>query len=196
MSKKGTRVLLAAVVVACAPALAGVSEQTRNAARAFARGSATPWQPAEHASTDATASPPVPEGRSTSGLRVVDRPFEPAMPIQAAPAIAPDMPQPATLPIAVPPAPPEKWDVQIADVNLFATFDRWGRKAGYRVKWDATRHVLIDAPGEIAGSFEEAVEGVLGSPGVSQSEYPLEVCFYPNKVARITRRGDQQKECQ
>lgn len=185
MSKMGTRVVLAAVVVACAPALAGVSEQTRNAAKAFARGSETLPSP-----------PPVAEAQSTSGLSIVDRPFDPAMPIQAAPAVAPDARQPATLPIAVPAAPQETWDVQIADVNLFATFDRWGRKAGYRVKWDATRHVLIDAPGEIAGSFEEAVEGVLGSPGVSQSEYPLEVCFYPNKVARITRRGDQQKECQ
>lgn len=177
------------LMVACAPAFAGISEQTRAAARTFARGG--PDAPA----AQAPAAAPAPAS-GTSGMTVVNRAFEPPLPIQAAPT---PVPAPAAIPIAPPPPPPpplEKWDVQIADVNLFATFDRWGRKAGYRVKWDATRHVLIDAPGEIEGSFEEAVEGVLGSPGVSQSEYPLEVCFYPNKVARITRRGDQQKECQ
>jgi hypothetical protein len=96
------------------------------------------------------------------------------------------------------PAPPvQTWEVQIADVNLSNTFQRWAGQAGYRVKWDANRHILIDAPGEIRGQFEDALERVLASPGIRNSEYPLEVCFYPNTppLARITRRGEQVKDC-
>jgi hypothetical protein len=90
-----------------------------------------------------------------------------------------------------------KWEVQVADVNLSNTFHRWGGVAGYRVKWDAARHVLIDAPGELNGVFEDALERVLASPGIRNSDYPLEVCFYPNTppLARITRRGEQVKDC-
>jgi hypothetical protein len=116
----------------------------------------------------------------------------PISPAQPAP-----MPSPLVLPVMVAPAIAPAWEVQIADVNLSNTFQRWAALAGYRVKWDANRNVLIDAPGRIEGSFEEAVERVLASPGIRQSEYPLEVCFYPNTppLARVTRRGEQLKEC-
>lgn len=99
--------------------------------------------------------------------------------------------------LQAPPPAIQTWEVQIADVNLSNTFQRWAGLAGYRVKWDANRHILIDAPGEIRGGFEEAMERVLASPGIRNSEYPLEVCFYPNTppLARITRRGDQVKDC-
>jgi hypothetical protein len=94
-------------------------------------------------------------------------------------------------------APPPQWDVAVADVSLLNTFKRWAVTAGYRIKWDAMRHVLVEAPGVVAGTFEEALEQVLSSPGIRNSEYPLEVCFYPNSppLARITRRGDQVKDC-
>jgi hypothetical protein len=118
------------------------------------------------------------------------KPAGAALPGAARAAAAPSVPPPAP-----PPPPMPKWMVSIGDVNLQSTFERWAQQAGYRVKWDAGRHVLVDAPGEIEGSFEQAVETVLASPGIRQSEYPLEVCFYSNKVARVTRRGEQQKEC-
>ena len=89
------------------------------------------------------------------------------------------------------------WDVDVKDVNIAGTFVKWGRAAGWQVRWDANKHILVDAPDRLAGSFEDAVRAVLEAPGIAQSSYPLEVCFYPNTppLARITRKGDQSKEC-
>ena len=39
---------------------------------------------------------------------------------------------------------------------------------------------LIDSPDVYMGSFEQVVSAVLSSPGLVNSPYPLEVCFYPN----------------
>lgn len=90
------------------------------------------------------------------------------------------------------------WNVETKDVTLAATFQRWASAAGWRVRWDAAKHVMVEAPDSFTGSFEDAVESQLGSPGIAFSTYPLEVCFYPNNppLARITRKGDQLKECQ
>jgi hypothetical protein len=168
-------------------AMAQISEATRRAAASFAVSAKPTAAPA----TAVVAVPAAP-----GGFNVVDGPYkgpetEPALPLGPKAAPAPVV----ALPLAPPPPPAPKWEVQIADVNLLKTFQRWGSEAGYRIKWDAARHVLVDASGVIEGSFEKAVETVLSSPGIRQSDFPLEVCFYPNQVARITRRGDQQKEC-
>jgi hypothetical protein len=63
--------------------------------------------------------------------------------------------------------------------------------------WDVDKHLLIDAPDVYLGSFEQVVSAVLSSPGLVQGPYPLEVCFYPNTppLARITRRGEQSRDC-
>ena len=121
----------------------------------------------------------------------------PAAVTQQGPAATPQTAQRQGDVIFVPAPPVQTWEVQIADVNLSNTFQRWAGVAGYRVKWDANRHILIDAPGEIRGSFEDALERVLASSGIRNSDYPLEVCFYPNTppLARITRRGEQVKDC-
>ena len=89
------------------------------------------------------------------------------------------------------------WDVKLQDINLANTFQRWAAAAGWRVRWDARKHVMIEAPDQIGGTFEDAVRIVLESPGIAASAYPLEVCFYPNTppLARITLKGDQDKEC-
>lgn len=91
----------------------------------------------------------------------------------------------------------QKWAVETRDVNLANTFQRWAGQAGWRVRWDAQKHVMVEAPDTFTGSFEEAVEAQLSSPGIALSAYPLEVCFYPNTppLARITRKGDQTQEC-
>jgi Toxin co-regulated pilus biosynthesis protein Q len=100
-----------------------------------------------------------------------------------------------TLPVAAPEG--QKWELQVTDVTYSNAFKRWATKVGYRVKWDATRHVLIDGLDTLDGSFESVVEKALSSPGVQNSDYPLEVCFYPNTppLARITRRGEQTNDC-
>lgn len=91
----------------------------------------------------------------------------------------------------------QKWSVETRDVNLANTFQRWAGQAGWRVRWDAQKHVMVEAPDSFSGTFEEAVEAQLSSPGIAMSAYPLEVCFYPNTppLARITRKGDQNQEC-
>ena len=90
-----------------------------------------------------------------------------------------------------------KWEVQVADITYATTFRRWGIATGYRVRWDAYRHVLVDGPDVLVGSFEAAIEQILSSPSISNSDYPLEVCFYPNTppLARVTRRGEQTNDC-
>lgn len=89
------------------------------------------------------------------------------------------------------------WEIRLQDVNLANTFARWASESGWRVRWDARKHVLVEAPDRITGSFEDAVTAVLEGPGIANSAYPLEVCFYTNSppLARITRRGEQDKEC-
>lgn len=97
-----------------------------------------------------------------------------------------------------PPPAAAVWDVAIKDVHLANTFQRWAAKAGWRVRWDAAKNVMVEAPDTFNGSFEDAVTAQLASPGIAYSAYPLEVCFYPNTppLARITRKGEQVKECQ
>lgn len=91
----------------------------------------------------------------------------------------------------------QRWDIQVKDINVYGTFQRWARDANWQVRWDAGKHVLIEAPDTLHGSFEDAVRSVLESPGIAMGPYPLEVCFYPNTppLARVTRKGDQAKEC-
>jgi hypothetical protein len=91
----------------------------------------------------------------------------------------------------------KKWDIYVKDINVYGTFQRWARDAHWQVRWDAGKHVMIEAPDTLQGSFEDAVQSVLESPGIALGPYPLEVCFYPNTppLARVTRKGDQAKEC-
>lgn len=97
-------------------------------------------------------------------------------------------------PVAVPSL---QWSLKAADVNYAGAIQRWAEHAGYQVRWDANKHFFIEAENTFVGTFEEAVTAVLSNPAVAYSSYPLEVCFYPNTppLARITRRGDQVKEC-
>lgn len=89
------------------------------------------------------------------------------------------------------------WEIQLKDITLSKTFSRWAATAGYRVRWDAAKQVEIGGPDTFEMPFEEAVQAVLSTPGIAESEYPLEVCFYPNvpPLARVTRKGEQEKEC-
>jgi len=92
---------------------------------------------------------------------------------------------------------PQRWEVLTQDITLARTLERWASTAGYRIKWDAQRNFLIGAPDSVQGSFETALQAVLGSAGVRQSDYPLEACIYANSppLVRITRQGEQAREC-
>lgn len=88
------------------------------------------------------------------------------------------------------------WRVELKDITLSTTFARWADTAGWKMRWDADKNILIDAPDSFTGIFEDAVASVLSSDGIQQGVYPLEVCFYTNTppLARITRKGEQ-KDC-
>lgn len=94
----------------------------------------------------------------------------------------------------VPGAPPsQQWAVLASDIRLETTLERWAKDAGYRLIWDADRHVLISAADHFVGSLPDAISRVLNSPAIRDSDYPLEAVFYSNTppVIRITRLGDQ-----
>jgi hypothetical protein len=92
---------------------------------------------------------------------------------------------------------PIQWELRTEDVRLDKALRRWAKEAGYTLRWDADRYVLIAANSTFTGTFESAVEQVLDTPGIKLSEYPLEACVYANEppLMRITRLGDQKLEC-
>jgi len=91
----------------------------------------------------------------------------------------------------------KRWEVMATDVTLAKTLERWSAAAGHKLKWDAARNFLIGAPDVYVGTFEEALQHVLRSPGIRFSDYPLEACVYANTppLVRITRLGEQVREC-
>ena len=95
------------------------------------------------------------------------------------------------------PASASKWELTVEDQRLDVALNRWAEKAGYSLRWDAERYVLIGAKTTFFGSFKQALNEVLESPGVKYSEYPLEACIYANNppLVRITKLGDQTQEC-
>ena len=108
----------------------------------------------------------------------------------AAPAPTPvTTPAVATVPVQA----ANNWSVLVSDVRLETTLERWAKQAGYTLIWDADRHVLITAEDTFSGKFEDALNRVLTSPAIRDSDYPLEAVFYANNppVLRITGLGEQ-----
>lgn len=91
----------------------------------------------------------------------------------------------------------QRYEVQLGDIKLATAFERWAKTAGVRVRWDAERHVLIGAPMSYTGDISDAIAAALSSDSILQSDYPLEVCEYPNepRLLRVTRLGEQAKAC-
>jgi hypothetical protein len=91
----------------------------------------------------------------------------------------------------------DEWAVRVSDARLDRALTRWAKKAGYNFKWDAEKHYLVSASSSFYGSFEEALNQVLSTPGIAKSDFPLESCIYGNSppLVRITRLGDQTNQC-
>lgn len=89
------------------------------------------------------------------------------------------------------------WELRLSDLRLDRALQRWAHEAGYSIRWDADRYVVIGANTRFAGTLEDAVQAVLSTPGIRASAYPLEACVYGNQppLIRITRLGDQTEEC-
>jgi hypothetical protein len=102
------------------------------------------------------------------------------------------------VPIAVLTRPPlQAWAIEATDMRLVDAFSRWAKKAGVQLRWDAARHVEIGAIDIYEGDVTQAMISALSSPSIANSDFPLEVCFYPNRptLARVTRRGEQWRDC-
>ena len=129
----------------------------------------------------------------------------------AAPVVAPKQPAvsvPATVvataaAAAPPPAKPQgpvmtAYEIRLTDMRLSTAMARWAAEGGVRIRWDADKHLLISAPQTFtAASVADAVAMALATPGIRNSEFPLEACEYPNTppLIRITRQGEQAKDC-
>ena len=89
--------------------------------------------------------------------------------------------------------PARNWAILTSDIRLETTLERWAREGGYRLIWDADKHILISAADQFTGTLPDAINRVLNSPAIRDSDYPLEAVFYANTppVIRITRLGDQ-----
>lgn len=100
-------------------------------------------------------------------------------------------------PVVPSPVKPTLWEIRLQDITLAQTLSRWSQQAGWKLLWDVDRHIMIDSPHQIEGSFEKAITQLLSAPSFLAANLPLEVCFYPNTppLARITRKGEQAKEC-
>lgn len=92
---------------------------------------------------------------------------------------------------------PIVWEIKLQDITLAQTLQRWSQKAGWKLIWDVDKHLLIDSPHQLEGSFEEVVGWLLSTPSLAAAGIPLEVCFYPNTppLARVTKKGQQDQEC-
>jgi Toxin co-regulated pilus biosynthesis protein Q len=97
---------------------------------------------------------------------------------------------PVQSPVATP-AP--SWSVRVEDITLENTLKRWVQQSNHQLLWDTDREIQITAQDEFSGSFEDALNRVLQSPAIRQSEYPLEAVIYANNppLVRITRLGEQ-----
>lgn len=91
----------------------------------------------------------------------------------------------------------KQWAIEATDARLIDSFTRWAKQAGIQLRWDAGRHIEVGAVDIYSGTVEQAMVAALSSPSVSNSDYPLEICFYPNRpqLARVTRRGEQWRDC-
>ena len=129
------------------------------------------------------AAPPVADTQVTATtLSATAAPLPAARPIAAIKALATT----------------KQYEVRLSDMRLSTAFARWAMDDGVRIRWEADKHLLIDAPMAFeAKDAAQAVAMALATPGISSGAYPLEVCEYPNTppLLRVTRRGEQTKEC-
>jgi hypothetical protein len=86
------------------------------------------------------------------------------------------------------------WTIDGSEQRISRVFTRWANVAGQKLYWEAPTDVVIDQRFALTGTLESAISSVLALPAIGSSHAPLEACFYPNKVIRITRLGEQ-KDC-
>ena len=128
------------------------------------------------------------EGRSVTIRRAI---FTPPTTSPSNPSI-PAIPVQAPIPLLIP------YEIRLSDIKISTSMNRWAAENNVRIRWDADKHVLVGAPMTFrASNILDAISQALSTPGIRNSDYPLEVCEYPNTppLLRITRQGEQTKDC-
>lgn len=128
------------------------------------------------------------EGRSVTARRVVFTP----------PTVPTGVPGPTGSPGVDSPVDLRSYEIKLSDIKISTSMNRWAAENNVRIRWDADKHVLVGAPMVFrSANILDAISQALSTPGIKNSDYPLEVCEYPNNppLLRITRQGEQTKDC-
>ena len=84
-----------------------------------------------------------------------------------------------------------KWSVDLADVTIKGTLERWTRAAGWALPadgWAVERDFPVMAATSFEGDFRFAVRSLLKTTELTDLQ--LQPCFYANNVLRVVGRAE------
>jgi hypothetical protein len=91
-------------------------------------------------------------------------------------------------PSVAPPPPPPTWRIELSDRTVRAALTRWAQQAGWQLIWEAPVDFSVDAPAAVTGTFDQALQSVVGA--LAGSNAPVQAILYRgNKVLRIVEKG-------
>lgn len=86
------------------------------------------------------------------------------------------------------PPPARTWRIELSDRTVRGALTRWTQEAGWRLIWEAPVDFAVDAPATLTGTFDEALQSVIGA--LSATDAPVQAILYRgNKVLRIVEKG-------
>jgi len=170
-------------------------------AMAPATKAAHPATQAERANDSAVAVPAAASGSERAAVANVPRAVATTTPVSVAANVPASMRvntsanaaanTAATLPPATPePAPPavQTWSITLSDRTVRGALTRWTQESGWRLIWEAPVDFAVDAPATLTGTFDEALQSVVGA--LAGTESPVQAILYRgNKVLRIVEKG-------
>lgn len=119
-----------------------------------------------------------------SAATATGAPATAASPAPASTALA-SLPPPAAPPAD---AVPQTWQIELSDRTVRGALMRWTKQAGWRLIWEAPVDFAVDAPATLTGTFDEALQAVIGA--LSNADAPVQAILYRgNKVLRIVEKG-------
>ncbi|GLU32130.1 TcpQ domain-containing protein [Trinickia caryophylli] len=82
----------------------------------------------------------------------------------------------------------QTWRIELSDRTVRGALTRWTQEAGWRLIWEAPVDFAVDAPAMLTGTFDEALQSVIGA--LSSTDAPVQAILYRgNKVLRIVEKG-------
>jgi hypothetical protein len=148
---------------------------------------------AERVNDGAVAAPAVASGSPRGGAANAPHAVAATAPapnaVQASQSSTAQEPGSARQPvIAQEPAPLQVWSIALSDRTVRGALTRWTQQAGWRLIWEAPVDFAVDAPATLTGTFDEALQSVVGA--LAGTESPVQAILYRgNKVLRIVEKG-------